>query len=290
MQNGTRLSTGFGRVSHLESDRPLDDNQIARVAPSIFATEAHNSRSQRYTYIPTSEVLSGLRREGFQPFFVAQSRTRVEGKADFTKHILRLRREGTVTRQGSPEVILINSHDGTSSFQLIAGFIRFVCLNRMVCGDVAHDVKVHHKGNIVDNVIEGAYEIASSFEAVEEQRVAMIETRLDRDEQALFAEAAIDLRYDDHRPVEPVALLTARRPEDRGQNSVWGTFNRVQENLTRGGLRGVGSTGRRTRTRPISDISGDVKLNRALWRLADGMRRLKAGESVPEIEAVAETV
>jgi hypothetical protein len=51
----------------LRADSPLSDDQIHRVAPSIFADGKHESRSERYTYIPTIEVLRGPRNEGFQP-------------------------------------------------------------------------------------------------------------------------------------------------------------------------------------------------------------------------------
>ncbi|MCY1448628.1 hypothetical protein D9M71_653120 [compost metagenome] len=53
-------------------------------------------------------------------------------------------------------------------------------------------------------------------------------------------------------------------------------FNRTQENLIRGGLAGRGSNGRRQRTRPVQGIDQDLRLNRALWLLADGLRQLKA--------------
>jgi hypothetical protein len=39
----------------IRSDAPLSNDEIARVAPSIFAEEAHDSRSDRYLYIPTSK-------------------------------------------------------------------------------------------------------------------------------------------------------------------------------------------------------------------------------------------
>jgi hypothetical protein len=52
----------------LRADSPLSDDQIRRVAPSIFAGGKHQSRSERYTYIPTIDVLRSLRNEGFQPF------------------------------------------------------------------------------------------------------------------------------------------------------------------------------------------------------------------------------
>ena len=58
----------------LRSDYPLSDEQIRRVAPSIFAEAPHDSRSERYAYIPTVEVLTELRKEGFQPFMVCQTR------------------------------------------------------------------------------------------------------------------------------------------------------------------------------------------------------------------------
>ena len=46
------------------------------------------------------------------------------------------------------------------------------------------------------------------------------------------------------------------------------TFNRVQENLIRGGLQGVNRNGNCTTTRAISSIPESLRLNRALWNLA----------------------
>ncbi len=52
-----QLASRFARQSpSLRSSSPLSDDQIARVAPSIFAAEPHGSRSERYTYIPTINV------------------------------------------------------------------------------------------------------------------------------------------------------------------------------------------------------------------------------------------
>jgi hypothetical protein len=80
-----------------------------------------------------------------------------------------------------------------------------------------------------------------------------------------------------HRPA-PVAaeqLIEARRPEDIG-NSLWTTFQRVQENVIRGGRTGRSAQGRRLQTRPVGSIDRGVSLNRALWMLAEEMRKLKA--------------
>jgi Domain of unknown function (DUF932) len=85
------LTTRFaGSTRVVRSDAPLSEDQMRRAAPSIFAEGKHASRSERYTYIPTIDVLRGLRKEGFEPFMVAQGASRVEGKADFTKHMVRI--------------------------------------------------------------------------------------------------------------------------------------------------------------------------------------------------------
>ncbi|MFZ8887334.1 MAG: DUF932 domain-containing protein, partial [Steroidobacteraceae bacterium] len=58
--------------------------------------------------------------------------------------------------------------------------------------------------------------------------------------------------------------------------TLWNTYNVIQENLLKGGQRGRATTGRRMTTRPVTGIQQDVKLNRALWSLAEKMADLKA--------------
>ena len=120
------LASRFARNTLVvRSETPLAEDLMRQAAPSIFAEGKHASRSERYTYIPTIEVLRGLRKEGFEPFMVAQSKSRIEGKTDFTKHMIRMRHAGQVeAKPEANEIILINSHDGASSYQMLAGAIR----------------------------------------------------------------------------------------------------------------------------------------------------------------------
>ena len=121
MQLASRFAS---RSPVLRSDYPLSDDQIRTVAPSIFADAPHESRSQRYAYIPTATVLTELRKEGFQPFMVTQTRVRDEGKREHTKHMVRLRHASQINaRSEANEIILLNSHDGTSSYQMLAGML-----------------------------------------------------------------------------------------------------------------------------------------------------------------------
>ncbi|VFS29671.1 protein of unknown function DUF932 [plant metagenome] len=99
--------TLFASFPVLRADRPLSDDQIRAVAPSIFADEPHGSRSDRYAYIPTSTVLSKLRTEGFEPFMVCQTRVRNEDRREFTKHLIRLRHASQINGDEANEIILV---------------------------------------------------------------------------------------------------------------------------------------------------------------------------------------
>ena len=277
------LATRFARNTFVvRSETPLAEDLMRQAAPSIFAEGKHASRSERYTYIPTIEVLRGLRKEGFEPFMVAQSKSRIEGKTDFTKHMIRMRHAGQVeAKPEANEIILINSHDGASSYQMLAGVFRFVCCNGLVVGTVSNDIRIPHKGNIQDEVIEGAFRVLDDFEAVDASAEGMKGLTLKPDEERAFATAALALRYGERSEGQPPApitvdqLIEARRPEDLG-HSLWTTFQRVQENALRGGQRGRSVQGRRIQTRAVGSIDRSVSLNRALWVLAEEMRKIRS--------------
>jgi hypothetical protein len=267
--------------------QPLSDEQLFKVAPSVFADAAHDSRSQRYAYIATAEILRGLSLQGFKVYSATQSRTRIAGRESHTKHMLRLRHESMralAVGDSAPEIVLINSHDGSSSYQMMGGMYRLACNNGLMVPDgVCQTVKVQHSGKILDKVTEGAFEVLDGLTRVVESRDTMRALTLNDGEQKAFAHAAALLRFDPEEgealPVTPDQVNRARRMDDRGAD-LWTTFNRVQENVVRGGLRGqtVDANGRRQvrRTREVTGIDQDVKLNRALWTLAEEMRKLKA--------------
>ncbi|WP_374291244.1 DUF932 domain-containing protein [Paenirhodobacter enshiensis] len=276
-----RLATRFARNSHQISGREaLDNETLYRHVPSIFAREAHDSRSERYVYVPTIEIVEGLRREGWFPFFAVQAVPRDGERMGHAKHMLRLRRDDGIGKQEAAEVIIVNSHDGTSAYQMFAGVLRFVCTNSMIAGERFEEVRVPHKGGIQDQIIEGVYTVAEDFPRLIDATEGMKDTRLSSDEQRVLAEASLVARYgEDESPVRPDQIIVPRRREDVGQ-SLWQTFNVIQENLIRGGVDGRRQTSdgriRRSRTRAINGIDQNVGLNRALWTLAEGMQRLKS--------------
>ncbi|WP_163033476.1 DUF932 domain-containing protein [Escherichia coli] len=305
-------------ITVLESLQRTHEELMHHV-PGIFGEEKHTSRSQNYTYIPTITVLESLQREGFQPFFACQTRVRDPGRRGYTKHMLRLRRAGEINGEHVPEIILLNSHDGTSSYQMLPGYFRFVCQNGCVCGQSLGEVRVPHRGDVVEKVIEGAYEVVGVFDRIEEKRDAMqslvlppparqalaqaaltyrygdehqpvttadilgVFDRIEEKRDAMqslvlppparqaLAQAALTYRYgDEHQPVTTADILTPRRREDYGKD-LWSAYQTIQENMLKGGISGRSAKGKRIHTRAIHSIDTDIKLNRALWVMAETM-------------------
>ncbi len=266
------------------AQEPLTEDQLRRVAPSVFADAAHESRSARYAYIPTVQILQGLAREGFDVYSATQSRARNADKQLHTKHMLRLRHRSMRVQavgDSAPEIVLVNSHDGSSAYSMMGGMYRLACNNGLCVPDgVVQTVKVQHTGKILDRVTEGAYDVLDGLVRVVESRDDMRALTLNQGEQLAFARAAAMLRFDQAAeaaalPVAVEAINRARRMDDRAPD-LWTTFNRVQENVIKGGLRGRNANGGRMSTRAVTGIDQDVKLNRALWTLAEEMRKLKA--------------
>lgn len=267
---------------------PLTLDMVKAYAPSAFAAHPHESRSERYTYIPTVNVIEGMMKAGFQPFSASQSRSRIEGKAEFTKHMIRFRHMDLMTVNVGdvvPEVVLVNSHDGTSAYKLMGGMYRLVCSNGLMVADSTVDsVSVMHKGNIIAEVIEASNGILENTGKALKAADTWGRLQLTSGEQSAFAEAAHTVRFADSEgkvttPITAAQLLQPRRRDDDGSD-LWKTFNRVQENVIKGGLTAVqrDANGRRVRrvsTRQVKGIDQDVKLNRALWQLAERMAELK---------------
>lgn len=278
----SRFARGNGAVN-FSNGRAIELDQLANIAPSVFAESPHGSRSERYTYIPTSQVLQALMREGFRPYSVMQGGSRDEAKRGFTKHLLRLRHDSQAQQIGGThnEIVLLNSHDGTSSYRLMAGVFRLVCGNGLVVAEnMVEDIRIPHKGDITGQVIDGCVELLTKLPEISDSIRQMDSLRLTEGERTVFAQAALVARYgEEQAPVSASQVLTPRRQADVAP-TLWNTMNVAQESLIRGGLsylqrKDSGRIVARRRTREVGGIDQNTNINRALWALAEGMRQLK---------------
>lgn len=260
---------------------PLSNEQLQDYAPSVFAGQAYHNRSDKYVFVPTVDIVDGMRNAGFAPVSVMQSGTRIAGKENFTKHMIRFRsQDARNTINGSAiETVLINSHDGTSSYHLMLGVFRMVCSNGLIVGDMFDGIHVRHIGNIVSAIVDANTRILQNAPRIVETINQWQRITLTYHDMLVFAESAYGLHFEQDsklaEAIKPEALLNINREQDNN-NDLWTVFNRVQENLIRGGLRGRSNDYRRVRTRSIKSIDANVKLNKALWTLADKMAEIKA--------------
>jgi hypothetical protein len=272
------------------AQQPLTLDMVRNYAPSAFAVQPHESRSERYTFIPTVDVIEGMQRAGFQPFQASQSGSRDQSRREYTKHMIRFRqmdRGPLAVGDSFFEVVLVNAHDGSAAYKLLAGLFRLVCGNGMVIPDGTVDsIHIRHSSNVIGEVIEGSQRIIGSAARVNNVLTSWRALELSAGEQQAFANGARVLRFGDAEgnvdtPITAQRLLQARRYDDNG-NDLWHTFNRVQENVIKGGLTARPASTpenrrpRRVTTRHVTGIDQDVKLNKALWTLAEKMAELKA--------------
>ena len=218
------------------------------------------------------------------PVMAGQSIARLADKQNFTKHMVRFRRtDRELATHGSiVELVLRNGNDGTSAYKLDAGVFRIACLNGLVTKSSDYgSINVRHSGRAVDKVIEGSYEVLQNAERVLAAPQDWSSIQLNQDERRIFADSAHLIRFDRdengnaHTGVTPEQLLQPRRFEDR-LNDLWMTFNVVQENAVRGGITAQAEgASRRSTTREVRGVDQNVKLNMALWALAEQMAKLK---------------
>lgn len=286
VNRNTSTVTRSNGASSITSKEPLTLDAIRIAAPSVFAEDAHDSRSDRYTYIPTVAVVEHLMSKGYGVFAVSQSGSKDEGKRNHTKHMIRFRdlnQSISTVGQTFYEQVLTNAHDGTSAWRFMAGLYRLACSNGLiVSAGMIEDIRIKHTGRILEEVSAGVQRMALEMPKVGQAVQEMQQLRLTYDEQKVFAQAALTIKYDDESPIRPETTLQVRREEDK-DSTLWNTLNRVQESLIRGGDRYVKrtetNTGRariqRRSTNAVNSVSGLTGINRALWTLAEEMKKIK---------------
>lgn len=255
----------------------LTIEQMKKSAPSIFATEPWMKMSDNYRFVPTIDVVNEMISKGFHPVKAAQARSRIEGKSEFTRHVIRFRHvdlKGVTVGDSLPEIVVMNSHDGSSSYKIMMGMFRMVCGNGLVvCSSMIDEINARHSGrqSIVQEVIDGSFRVIDNAPKILEQVDEWQHKKISRLQQNAYANAALELR-NGALQIESSEALYMKREADRGDD-IWHTFNRVQENMIRGGMQGTGANGNRRRARPIKSVNEDTKLNRALWRLTEELAK-----------------
>jgi hypothetical protein len=249
-------------------------DKAKQYAPAIFATSpAPTIKSPKYQFTPTFEVIEHMQDMGYLLTGVKQSSSNVELRKNWGIHITRFQHPDLYIKnhdgeiEARPEVVLINSHDGTRPIQFEMGLFRLVCENGLVVKDrdMGSFRERHTKlnfnevKNLIDQKVSGLNDVVGKI-----NKWNMIEMT---DKQRFnFAVEALALRIGTDRQAEQyeiMDILNPKRKADEG-NSLWKTYNILQENLIKGGFQ-LNNRQARSIKNPIEDFN----LNQELWSLAD---------------------
>lgn len=242
--------------------------EIKKFAPSVFSTNPSPTMSNRYTFVPTFELIENFEREGWNV-----SSARQIGKGMYASHELRMR-NGQLPQVGDSivEAVISNSHNGLSTFKMSTGLFRLVCSNGLtVPTSVAEQISIRHSNMEFGEIQRVTDQFAERLPIIQ-RSVSKMENTFLSDEQTidLLNKSAL-LRW--QKESVPVSinmeeLLVPEREADMG-NSVWKTFNVIQEKFVRGGTQYRSKRGRSMTMRTLKDFQVINKINTGLWELAE---------------------
>ena len=220
----------------IENRDSLTMDELKMICPEIATPEINPALRQklgitdRYVHVPTEKVIEDVMKLGWTPInaYRVNSRKKRSGTG---RHMVKFvnydfMEEG---KTEYPELLLTNSHDGTTAFKLDVGIFRLVCSNGMVVKSQDFgSMKVRHYGYDFET-IKGAVN-----ELVEQ--------------------------------IPDYLILSSTRKEDDG-DGLWEVFNRIQEKVVNGKFNyALGKKERKAR--PVKGFKSQVKLNQGLWELA----------------------
>lgn len=289
----------------------LTNERIQQLAPAVFSDTKADGLSDRYASLNTAQLLPVLADFGYFPMQAAQKKSR-KGEAQHSSHMLSFAKTyhtQDIIGDVRPEIILYNSHDGSSSVRLFAGCFRFICSNGIVAGD-GFQSRMYHNAKAINGFEDMLASTVDSLPLLMERIEKLRSTKLmysDAVEMArkgvqtrwkMFDETIEDIPFGSYATEKTVrdALVVQRNEDD--YMDAFTVFNRIQEAVVRGNafVRSLskantkhGDTGIMRKARPISSVSEGIRVNSELWAIADAYSGTAVEETAPQGWAVAET-
>lgn len=236
---------------------------------ALLTKEADPKMSSRYVHVSTADVMEIMTNEGYTVADVKVDKSR---KADptFARHLVSFRRDDLQVDGGyTPQMLWLNSHNGKTPAMMMLGCYRFVCSNGLVIGSSYAQEKVRHSGDLARQVIQRVSDLSKSSTHLFEQIETWSKIDLSAEKRREFAVQAMKLRFAEKSDAYNIEDLIAVRREEDDKGDLWTTFNRLQENATKGGIVGRNANNRQVRSRSIGSIGQDLNFNRDLWKLAE---------------------
>lgn len=195
--------------------------------------------TENYKLAKTGSLVDKVRSLGFTVDKFVALKTRKAERKGYQKHRVLFSSEALATEhksEGKIQLLMTNSHDGSSSVVFQLGFFRYICSNGLVAGQmVGEPIRVRHIGKDFDEKLERAViEIAARAKLLDEAISKLKNVRLSNEQVKELEIKAAQIRYADSKIVDVEFPL--RRSQDQG-TGLFEVFNRIQEGLTQGGAR-----------------------------------------------------
>ena len=249
--------------------------ELREIAPSIFTKVGSENTSDKYTHIPTDQVIKDMELLGWG--VVDAKEVKARENVGFQKHLVVFRNNDVVIKGDDgdtvyPQVLLTNSHDGKNSFQFTAGLFRMICENGLVIAtDTFENVKIRHMGYDFSTLQDTIKEMVERLPLTVEAMNKMKEIELQEEQMFDLAKSFLDIRVEgtgntfDNQAIEEV--LESQRSADEG-NMLWEVFNRVQENIIEGNFEYITQKGKKRQARVIKNFKQDQDVNKKMFSKA----------------------
>ena len=264
-----------------EQIQPMSDEQLYKAAPSIFSESPIDGVSDRYAFVPTYSLLDTFRASGYYPVMASESKVRLDENQGYQKHMVQFRSLKNILRPNAKEeyadIILTNSSDAKASFKLTLSYWRLICKNMLhIPSNTLSHHSIVHSGFNIEKVHRAIEEITSYMPKVEKQIEAFKTIELNTVEQKSLAHAGIDIRFDQEiHDISTDELLKVHRTADE-KPTLWNIYNRVQEAIIRGGIKGRNkTTGKSFTSKAVNAIDANIKLNQELFSTVQTIADLK---------------
>lgn len=258
------------------STEPITKQELALLVPSAFQTKASPRVSNKYCFVSTERLIDDLAILGFQPVVAKQNNIR-KGVTGFQKHYIIFRNKDYVIYneknpkliEESLDLILSNSHDGTSNFCFQAGIYRLVCDNGMLAMDKKYgSFKIRHMSYSFEELRTQINDLIINIPQIFEKVKLLKAIQMSDEKIAEFALRACQIRWDNKIKINVDELISSERIEDQSKD-LWTVYNVIQEKLVRGGFSYTGDKNKVRKSRAVKNFESQVQLNEKLFALVE---------------------
>jgi hypothetical protein len=272
--------------SRRNDNATMTEEDILFRAPAVFENTKAERLTERYQSLNTGSLIPVMADYGYFPVQAAQKRA-VKGQTAVHKaHMIAFAKPADeATGDVRSEIIMYNSHDGSSAVKLFAGAYRFICSNGIVAGEGLSRSVYHTKKSLSDfeamlrGVIDNLPHVMQRFDSARQ-------VQLDAAQRYELAKQAVMKRWQqfdssivdaEGRPIKGSyaidetirGALGVQRDADN-LSDAFTVWNRIQENVLRGNVNIKSISDKNIgirKARPITAVAEHVRINSELFDL-----------------------